>query len=122
MKATKFDKFIILLFFLGTLLSFNVKSYFGDSGTTAFVYKNGELVYTIDLNSYKEYTLEVPDGAVKIAVIDGKLYMRESPCPLKICMMSSPIFRAGDSIICVPNRIVIKVKGEASEELDSITR
>jgi hypothetical protein len=123
MKATKADKLIILMLFALTLLSFNVRSYFGAAGKEAHVFLDGKLKYTISLDHEKEYKIRVLNGEATIEVFDGKLYIMEAPCPLKICIKDSPISREGEALVCVPNNMIVKVAGSKEEEvLDTVTK
>jgi hypothetical protein len=122
MKITKADKILIIILFILTLLTFNTKSFFSKAGSAALLYIDGSLVYKIDLNIDKEYELDVVNGTAKIKVTGGKLYMKESPCPRKICVSDSPVFKEGDSLICVPNKIVVKIQGKGEGKLDAFTK
>lgn len=52
-----------------------------------------------------EATIEARDGQVRI------LPMPEQVCPLGICWATGWIGRTGQSIVCLPNRIVITLRG-----------
>lgn len=122
MKTTKADKILILAFFVLTLFSFNIRSLFGGAGDTAHVYLDGKLLYKIDLSSDINCDIPLSSGTAKVKVSGGKLYMTDSPCPRKICVNSSPIYKKGDSIVCVPNRIAIRIIGDDENGLDTITK
>lgn len=124
MKLTRTDTIIILILLALTVWSFNANSYFfkADSGSTASVYIDGKLTYKIDLSINKKYHVPVPNGAAEVEVSSGKLYIKKSPCPRQICMHQSPISNEGESLICVPNSMVIKIDGDADKNLDSVTK
>ena len=50
---------------------------------------------------------------------NGKVYAQNSVCPDGVCEHSLPITKSGDSIICLPNKIMIKISGEG--ETDAIS-
>jgi len=61
-----------------------------------------------------------PLGTAFLVVEDGRAHLENAPCPLKICEVMGPIDRSGQVIVCLPNRIVIKVSGQ--EEVDAVSR
>lgn len=92
----------------------------------AFVYlfmfrKGGDTVkVTVDGREYGTYSLsqdiskdivtgENGDNFNSFVINDGKVYMSSASCPDGICVNHSAIFRDGESIVCLPNRVVITV-------------
>lgn len=65
---------------------------------------------SVPLNRNKEYVLN--GGTNILTVENGQAYMSHADCPDKVCIGMGHISRAGDSIICLPNRVVITVEGE----------
>ncbi|MGQ9631166.1 MAG: NusG domain II-containing protein [bacterium] len=57
-------------------------------------------------------TVEGALGDMKIEIKGGRARVIESNCPDKICIKQGWIANRGETIICVPNRVVIKVLGE----------
>ncbi|MBE6811256.1 MAG: NusG domain II-containing protein [Ruminococcaceae bacterium] len=51
----------------------------------------------------------------RLVISDGKAYMGCASCPDGICVAHKPVYRDGESIICLPNRVVVTVAvdGEA---------
>ncbi|HRR92028.1 MAG TPA: NusG domain II-containing protein [bacterium] len=48
-----------------------------------------------------------------------KVRILSSPCPDKLCVKQGYISESGQVIICLPNRVVIKIEGRAS--FDALT-
>ena len=72
-------------------------------------------VVTIPLKQ-GEARLEVKGGAVRL------LPMPDSVCPRQICSHTGWIRRAGETLICVPNRLVIRLGGESDGKVDAVTK
>ena len=53
------------------------------------------------------------DGKNLLVVENGKAKVTESNCPEDICRNHAEIHRNGESIICLPHRVVITVVNEA---------
>lgn len=54
------------------------------------------------------------DELNRVVISDGKVFVQEASCPDGICKNYRPIFRDGESIICLPHRVVITVESENS--------
>jgi hypothetical protein len=78
--------------------------------------KSKNFVYP--LNQNREIEIEGKLGTAKIIIRDGRVKITNSPCPLKICERKGWISKKGDFIICIPNRVVIRITGN---QYDAIT-
>ena len=47
-----------------------------------------------------------------ISVADGTVTMEEADCKDQICVHHKPISSAGESIICLPHRLVVEITGD----------
>jgi hypothetical protein len=56
--------------------------------------------------------LEYKVGAVRVA---------ESQCPGRDCVHTGWVTRAGSQIICLPNRLIVTVRGGTASSFDAIT-
>ena len=46
----------------------------------------------------------------RLIIADGRARMEEATCPDGICAAHSPISRDGESIVCLPHRVVVTVE------------
>ena len=70
------------------------------------------------------YEIEGYNGGHNILMIkDGAAYMSEASCPDHLCMGMGKISHAGQSIICLPNRVVVEIRDEktAESEYDTVS-
>lgn len=90
--------------------------------------KNGnKIIVNIDgdikeysLSDRREIVLNNNDGGHNLLVIDGgSAYIKEADCPNQICVRHKPIYKNGESIICVPNNISITVVSNIEKETDN---
>lgn len=87
----------------------------------AYVYYDDELVLTIDLtDEIKEYVVEGYNGPVTITAGEGKIKVEDEESPLHLCSKQGYISKSYESIICLPNKIVITLGNE--EELDAVVK
>jgi len=74
----------------------------------------------ISLGVDGRYPVSGPLGTAWLVVQKGRAHLENAPCPLKICEAMGSIDRSGQVIVCLPNRIVVKVSG--LEEVDAVSR
>ncbi len=55
------------------------------------------------------------DGHNKVVIYDGEVRMEEADCPDKLCVLQGKISRSGQTIICLPNKVMVTIKGGKSE-------
>lgn len=75
--------------------------------------------YLYPLTEDREITVQGELGDYLIEISNGKVRAVESVCGAQICVMRGWISRSGDSIVCVPNRIMITIT-EQDQDLDAI--
>ena len=84
----------------------------------ADLYQNGELLQTIRLDTtIDEYTFEISgdNGASNtVCVRPGSIAIVSASCPDQICVHQGFISTSLLPITCLPNRLVIRVREEAS--------
>ena len=83
---------------------------------------DGQVVKTLDLNR-EETTIEVNGGVNRIVIKDGKVSMTEADCPDELCVKTGKISRTGETIVCLPHRVVVEIKGSQDDDaVDSVVR
>ena len=91
---------------------------------TASVVLEGETIATYDLSALTgPVELEVEGAAYPLTVRaePGLICIAESSCPGRDCVHTGWVSRAGGQIICLPNRLVLALTGEGSENIDAIS-
>ena len=58
----------------------------------------------------------IGDGHNVLIIKDGKAYMEYADCPDGICTSHRPISREGESIVCLPNKVVATVKSGGEDD------
>ncbi len=114
--------------FIGLMLVFCI-------AVSVAVYKGGAvkgsyITITVDGDVYgtysllEEQTITVGEGEhVNIIDIkDGKAYMTTASCPDQLCVNQSEICYDKQSIICLPNKVVVTVTSDENSDVDLIIR
>lgn len=92
--------------------------------------KGAEVLVTVDGKEYYkgslfvEKELQIREGNT-LLIRNGKADMTEADCPDQICVKHEPISLAGETIICLPNRVVVTIVSDENtmeEGVDAIVR
>lgn len=88
-------------------------------GDTVQVTANGqEKSYSLMQN--QEIEINGDNGEKNLLVIaNGRVYMKEASCKNQICVHHTPIYRDGESIVCLPNRVYVVVSSSIPNEIDN---
>ncbi len=96
----------------------------GTPGTVAVVTLDGEVVREIDLSALKEpvtFTVEGPEGLHNVITAEpGRIRVDSANCPDQICVHQGWISDDLVPIVCLPNRMIIELRGEGAQ-VDAIT-
>lgn len=102
-------KDLILIFIIVLIASvfiiFNSKK----QANIAYVYHDNDLILTIDLSKDNTYTVNGDNGEVVIEVSNKKIRVNEENSPYHLCSKQGYISKQGESIICLPNKIIIQL-------------
>ena len=98
--------------------------FFREEGNTVVVTIDGKNygVYSLNENLTKDiYSGEDDKDFNRLIIRDGKAYIESASCPDGICVNHKPIFRQGESIVCLPNGVVVTViESDSSDDVDII--
>ena len=86
---------------------------------------NKKVVVSVDGKKIAEYPLKKDAtyelsgshlGTNTLVIKSGKAYISEASCPDKQCMKQGKISRAGEMLVCLPNRVVVKIVDSKKDE------
>ncbi len=105
---------LILIVAAGLIISFGPLAKKA-GGTDVRVTLDGDTYGIYSLAEDRTITIE-KDGHTNVIVIeDGTVHMESSTCKNQICVKHGKISLKGDSIVCLPNRVVVEIEGEGGE-------
>jgi hypothetical protein len=76
----------------------------------------GEERYPLDENV--TFVVEGPVGETVVRIEDGRAWVEHSDCAGHICEGMGRIDAAGESVVCVPNRVYLTVENETGSRVD----
>jgi hypothetical protein len=77
----------------------------------AWTYHGARLVEAHPLN--RDGELRITDNGARVIVEfrSGRVRVAESSCPNQVCVRMGWISRPGQTIVCVPNRVMVAIRG-----------
>ena len=67
-----------------------------------------------------ENSIDAGAKNITVEIKDGEAYMLEASCPDQLCVDQNEISYDKESIICLPNKIVVTVTSNRESELDGV--
>ncbi len=95
-----------------------------EEGNTVRVTIDGEEYGTYSLNKDQEIPIEI-DGEVTnfLVITDGCADMIEANCPDQLCVEMKAVSVEGETIVCLPNKVVVEVtESEAERDIDVLVQ
>jgi hypothetical protein len=89
---------------------------FRDNGTYAEISCDGKVVKTVPLSEDAEFSV----NDIKFSVKENSVCVISSPCPDKICVKTGAIKRNGETIICLPEKVSVRIISDDKVSADII--
>ena len=101
----------LLLLSLAVMLTVNLTR---KPGAFVEITVDGEVVasYPLDLDG----VYELNGGTNTLTVKSGEAYMSYSSCPDHTCENTGRVRHVGQTIVCLPNKLTVTVKGEITDD------
>lgn len=80
---------------------------------------NSDVVHRASLGQNFTQKVLGPLGITTVMCLDGYVWVKDSCCPNKLCVKTGKIHTQGQTIVCVPNRVVVRIVG--ADAVDAIT-
>ncbi len=124
--TTALDKIIIFLVVLLAVLIyilFGAFVFVGSAETVEiFVDGNEYAVYNLaEISGTKTIEIESKNGENRLEITKRGAKMTEASCPDKLDVKSGEITKAGQMIVCSPNRVIVKIAGKKDKRVDRVT-
>ena len=118
MKKADFILIAVVVALAGVLLIFLYG--YSSSGAYVQIEVDGEIVEILPLNADNTYEIKTDnDGENTLVIKDGFAKMTAANCPDGICTNHMKISRNGESIICLPHKVIVTVVNEnKTDEID----
>ena len=88
----------------------------GRAGTGAQVRVDGRVIASFSLSEDRTYKIIGAAGGQNLLVIEnGTARIEEADCPDALCVGMGRIRRVGQSVVCLPHKVVVEIVGAADD-------
>lgn len=115
--------FLALLFAAVLVVAAFVYLHGGKQGERVEVTVGGEVYGTYPLAENAEIPIVIDGNTTNLLVISGGMAdMTEADCPDKLCVHQKAISKTNETIVCLPNKVVVQVIGTEESGFDTIAK
>ncbi len=93
---------IAMVFILSIVMVFS----FSKQGSRVVIKQSGEIVYNQSI--HKNATFDI--GTNVVIIEDSEVYIDSADCKNQICVNTGKISKKGESITCLPNKVIVEIK------------
>lgn len=91
-----------------------------EDGGTVTVTIDGTVYGTYDMTKDQEIVVDEALGHNRFQIQDGIVMMNEANCPDQYCVNHAPIHREGETIVCLPHKLVLEItSSNVQREIDA---
>ncbi|MBQ7202736.1 MAG: NusG domain II-containing protein [Eubacterium sp.] len=120
-KLKKADIIVIAVVLVCAAVSFLCINLFAQGGNIARVEVDGKTVAELRLDTDTTYEIKQNGKVTNVLEIkDGCADMTSADCPDKICVNHRAISKSGESIICLPNKVIVTIYSGDDSEVDGV--
>lgn len=118
----KNDFILIVVLVVVAIISYITIKYVGKSdGGQVEVVIDGNTIESFSLNEDITFKIVIDEENYNILEIkEGVAKVIEADCPDKLCVSQSSINEEGESIICLPHKLVVRVVKTSKSDVDAI--
>ena len=92
----------------------------GGAGQKAVITVNGQHYGTYSLHENQTIEIEQNHHLNKITINDGAVQMTYSDCHNQVCVKDGKVTMANQSIVCLPNKVMVEIIG-GEGEIDAVS-
>lgn len=90
-------------------------------GGTVRVQIDGETVMELPLDQDARLVLGEGEGTNTLTVSGGTAQIVQADCPDQVCVRQGAVRYAGESIVCLPHRLIVAIEGGTAGGIDGST-
>ena len=117
----KSDIILVSCIVLFALAIFCAMLLFRSEGGSALVTVSGKEYARVSLSVDSVTPIETDLGYNLLIVEGGEAYIKEASCPDKVCVHHRRIKYSGETVVCLPNELTVKIIKKGGEELDAVS-
>lgn len=108
---TLFD-LLLIIFLLAAGLGFFFLQRSRSGGDKVLVWSDNELLVSFNLKENNRFVVSNDLGTNTVVIENGQAFVVDADCPDKICEQMEAISKPGETIVCLPHKLVVEVSDE----------
>jgi hypothetical protein len=109
---------IILIVAVAALLFINQTK---KSGDMAIIEVGGKVYKELPLNVNTTIEIKGANGGTNVLKIeDGHADMIDADCPDKLCVKQKNIQNNGETLVCLPHKVIVKIESSKANDIDAV--
>lgn len=123
-KFLKNDLILIFSIIVISLLSVTIILITSKQGNYVTIEQNGTITAVLQINKNQKYNIYNENNEIEntILIENGQVSMIYADCPDKICEKHKAIKNNNESIICLPNKVIVTVTNNLENEVDGVAK
>ena len=126
MKLKRGDLVVILILAIAVISWFEINKLGETKDERQIVIEtNGSVYKTIPMEKgmkLQDIHIDLENGNhIDIVVDESGAYVKDVICPDKLCQKTGLVSKVGQSIVCLPNKVVAYVEGKSESEVDDVS-
>lgn len=121
----RFDLYLASAMVVIALVWFLFNNFLSDTAETINIYRDNVLIESYSLNEDGEYVInDLNEELMRISVKNGIVDVVYANCKDKLCEHQLAISKNNETIVCLPNKIVVRVEDKKTDSetgTDAIT-
>ena len=94
----------------------------GEAGSTVIVTVDGIEEAHFPLNTDTEHTIKTEKGINYLEIKDGSASITDANCPDKLCVHQRSISKKGETLVCLPHKVIVSISSDTDTEIDGIAQ
>lgn len=123
-KFLKNDLILIFSIIVISLLSVTIILITSKQGNYVTIKQNGTITAVLQIDKNQKYNIYNENNEIEntILIENGQVSMIYANCPDKICEKHKAIKNNNESIICLPNKVIVTVTNNLENEVDGVAK
>lgn len=123
-KRNRRNDIILIIIIFAVAIVFGMVQQFGTKeGASVVIMLDGEVMQKVslmeDLSGENALRIETAEGYNILEIKNGKASVTDADCPDGLCVKQKSISKQGESLICLPHKLVITVEGAEESDIDA---
>lgn len=107
----KADVILAVVILIASFAFIGVSAFAGGKGEEVCITVDGEQYASYPLDEDRTETVATAYGVNTVVISGGSVSVTDADCPDKYCVSHIEISREGETIVCLPHRLTVEIRG-----------